>query len=344
MKQSNKTARAIRQIVAAFALPVIMFLIMELLIYTTQHRHLFQSVLDVRNLIRGSGIAAGIAFALSMNLTSGRMDLSLGAQRAAGTIIGGLIAQRLGLTGIWYLVLVIVCGLIFGGLVGTAFVFLRVPPMVLGIGMACILECVGFAASEGVGLKIVGQPGTEILSNVNFTITVVIIMAVFMLILMTYTKFSYDFRAVRGSQTIAKNAGINIFLNVALCYTVAGALVSVSGLLDSAFSGSMTASMGLTSNGSVMANMFAMMIGCTFLSKYVNQAVGIISAAVALRIFAMGLTTFNVSDAVSSCINMALFIAFLVWQANSHVFAQRKYDQERIRQAQEKKRARAAVC
>lgn len=343
MKRTSKGVKILKSVAITLALPIIMYVIMELLVYTTQVKHLFNSVLDIRNLIRGAGISAAVAFALSMNLTSGRMDLSLGAQRVAGTIVGGLLAQTLGLTGIWYLVFVLLFGILFGALVGTAFVTLRVPPMVLGIGMACILECVGFATSGGIGLRIVGVPGTEILSDATFTIVVIAIMVVFMLFLMTYTRFSYNFRAVRGSQQIARNSGINVFINVAICYTVAGALVCVSGILDSAFSGSMNASMGLTSNGSVMANMFAMMIGCAFLARYINQAVGVLSAAVALRIFAMGLTAFNVSDAVSSCINMALFIAFLVWQANSNVLKQRKYDQDRIAQAQEMKKARAAA-
>ena len=343
MKRTSKGVKILKSVAITLALPVIMYLVMELLVYATQGKHLFNSVLDIRNLIRGAGISAAVAFALSMNLTSGRMDLSLGAQRVAGTILGGLVAQSLGLTGIWYLVFAILFGLLFGGLVGVAFVTLRVPPMVLGIGMACILECVGFMVSGGIGLRIVGVPGTEILSNSTFTIAVIAVMVVFMLFLMTYTRFSYNFRAVRGSQHIARNSGINVFVNVAICYTVAGALVCVSGILDSAFSGSMAASMGLTSNGSVMANMFPMMIGCTFLAHYINQSVGVLSAAVALRIFSMALTAFNVSDAVSSCINMALFIAFLVWQANSDVFKQRKYDQERIAQAQEMKRKRAAA-
>jgi ribose/xylose/arabinose/galactoside ABC-type transport system permease subunit len=344
MKRTSKGVKILKSVGMTLALPVTMFLIMELLVYITQGKHLFNSILDLRNLIRGAGIGAAIAFALSMNLTSGRMDLSLGAQRVAGTILGGLLAQTLGLSGIWYLVFALAFGILFGALVGAAFVTLRVPPMVLGIGMACILECVGFAVSGGVGLRVVGMPGTEILSDARFTLVVIAVMVVFMLFLMTYTRFSYNFRAVRGSQQIAKNSGINVFLNVAICYTVAGGLVCVAGILDSAFSGSMNASMGLTSNGSVMANMFAMMIGCTFLARYVNQAVGVLSAAVALRIFAMGLTAFNVSDAVSSCINMALFIAFLVWQANSNVLKQRRYDRARIAQAQELKRQRAAAA
>ena len=148
---------------------------------------------------------------------------------------------------------------------------------------------------------------------------------------------------MRGSQFIAANAGVNVFANVAVCYVVAGLLVGVSGVLDAAFAGSMAATMGLTSNGSVMANMFPMMIGCNFLSRYINQAVGVVSASVAIRIFAMGLLVFNISDAVSSCINMALFIAFLIWQANSYRIAQYKHDRERIAQAQAMKKARAAA-
>lgn len=330
----------VKSVLITLALPVAVFIIMELLAVVFKGQHIIRTSLDIKNLIRSSGITAAIAFALSMNLTSGRMDLSLGAQRIAATIAGGFFATSLGLGGIWILVFSILFGIIFGGVVGVAYVTLRIPPMVLGIGMACILECVGFGVSGGAGFKMVGASGASVLSDVNFTIAVIVIMLVAMLVFMTYTTFSYKFRAVRGSQVIAKNAGINIFVNVAICYTVAGLLVAVSGVLDAAFAGSMNSAMGLTSNGSVMSNMFPMMIGCTFLSRYINQAVGIVSASVALKIFSMGLLVFNVSDAVSGCINMALFIAFLVWQANSNVISQRKYDNERIAQAQQMKNAK----
>lgn len=337
MKRQNKALNFVKGVLITLALPVAVYVIMELLVSTIYGKHIINTALDVKNLVRSSGITAAVAFALSMNLTSGRMDLSLGAQRVAATICGGFLAVRLGLGGPWILIFSILFGLIYGGIVGIAYVTLRIPPMVLGIGMACILECVGFTLSGGAGFKMVGTAGVETLTNVNFTIAVVAVMLVVMLVLMTYTTFSYKFRAVRGSQQIARNSGINIFVNVALCYTMAGILVAVSGVLDAAFTGSMNASMGLTSNGSVMANMFPMMIGGAFLSRYINQAVGIVSASVALKIFSMGLLAFNVSDAVSGCINMALFIAFLVWQANSNVLAQRRYDADRIAQARQMK-------
>ena len=101
--------------------------------------------------------------------------------------------------------------------------------------------------------------------------------------------------------------------------------------------------MGLTSNGSVMANMFPMMIGCNFLSRYVNQSIGIVSAAVAVRIMTMGLNCFNMTEAMSNSINMFLFIAFLVWQANSWRLQRARDDKKRIAEARAFKAARAAV-
>lgn len=343
MKQQNKVLTILKQIGVTLAFPVAVWLLMEVLVYLTQGGHVINSVLDIRNMIRSAGISAAIAFALSMNITSGRMDLSLGSQRVAATILGGVVAQALGLGGVWVLIFALLFGLILGGIVGVLYVTLRIPPMVLGIGMACIYECFGFATTNGVGLRLVGTPGVELLSDMNFTIAMVCIILVFVFVLMNYTKFGYKFRAVQGSQQIARNAGINIFVNVALCYLVAGAIAAVSGVLDTAFSGSMAAAMGLTSNGSVMANMFPMMIGCNFLAKYVNQQIGIVSAAVAVQILSMGLNCFNISEAVNSSINMFLFIAYLVWQFNAYRIDQARQDKKRIAEAKAFKAARAAA-
>lgn len=333
MKCNRKVAKLLRGIGVTLALPLSVLAIMEILVYLTQGTHVINSSLDIKNLIRSAGISTAIAFALSMNMTSGRMDLSLGSQRITGTILGGVLAAKLGLGGIWIMIFAVAFGLVLGFVVGLLYVTLRIPPMVLGLGIACIYECIGFAATDGVGLRLVGTEGAATLADVNFAVSVVLILVVLMLVLMSYTKFSYKFRAVQGNQQIARNSGINVFANVALCYTLAGALVAVSGVLDAAFSGSIAAAMGLTSNNSIMSNMFAMMVGGTFLSKYVNQSVGIVSAAVTLKIFSMGLTCFHVSDAMNGCINMLLFIVFLVYQANAYRIDQYRADKARIAEA-----------
>ncbi len=340
--KNNKLLKLLKGIAIALALPVAVFVIMEVLVFLTQGEHVLNSALDVKNLVRGGCISALVSFALSINLSCGRMDLSLGSQYIAGTILGGVIAVDLGLGGIWIFVFALVIGTLLGAVVGLLYVTLRIPPMVLGIGMACIFECIAFAVSDGIGFRLVGVKDSGLLSNINFTIAVVGVILVLMYLLTTYTRFSYNFRAVQGSQRVAQNAGINIFLNVALCYTVGGALAAASGVLNTGITGSLAPSMGMQSVGTVMANMFPMMIGGFFLSRYINQAAGLISASFAVEILSTALIKFNISDAMNSCINMVIYIAFLIYLFNVDRIAQARWDKQRIAQAQEMKRAMAA--
>lgn len=328
--------KRIKNILITLAFPLVMFLIMEILCVALQGHHLISSMIDIKTLVRNSGISALIAFAFSFNLTCGRFDLSLGAQRLAGTIVGGVLAITLGLSGVWILLFALGFGLLFGFATGLIFVTLRVPPMVLGIGVGLVWECIPYVVSEGKGLNLFGVAGIEILSDTAFIIMLMIAAAIFVTVIMNTTKFGYQMRAIQGSQLIARNSGINIFKHTVICYTLAGALVCVAGTVDTGFSTQMSATLGLASNGTVTAHMFPMILG-GFIGLWSNEAIGIIVAAVTVRLFAFGLTTLELSEANSNFANMVLFVGFLVFLANKNIFKIRKAEAARIALAQEKK-------
>ena len=202
MKRSSK----LKDILFTVAFPVLTWLVMEILCLVLKNKHVIATALDIKTVIRNTGIAAVTAYALSFNLKEGRFDLSLGAQRMAGTIIGGLLAMALGLSGLWLLVFAVVFGFLFGVLTGLAFITLRVPPMVLGVGMALIWEVIPYLVSGGKGLNLFGVGGMSILTESWFQILVVVIMAVLVYILMNYTRLGYETKAVQGSQLIATAA------------------------------------------------------------------------------------------------------------------------------------------
>ena len=315
-----------------------MFAIMECICLLLKGQHLINSALDIKTLIRNTGISAIIAFALSFNLSCGRFDLSLGAQRLAGTIVGGILAMKLGLSGIWFLLFALGFGVLFGLITGLIFIWTRVPPMVLGIGIGLIWECVPYVASQGKGLNIFGVAGTEVLTETNFIITMVIVVAIFVMVLLGTTKFGYEMRAIQGSQRIAQSSGINIFKHAVGCYTLAGGLVCVAGMTEAAYTTQMTASLGLTSNGTVVSNMFPMILG-GYIGRWSNQAIGIVTASLTLKIFAFGLSHLEMSEANTNVANMILFVAFLVFLANESILKTKKAEKARIAQAHEKKNA-----
>ncbi|TCK92496.1 ribose transport system permease protein [Natranaerovirga hydrolytica] len=317
--------------------PLVVGLIMEVIVYMQTGGHLIGSMLDVRNLVRDIGTTAIIAFALSLNLGSGRFDLSLGAQRLVATIIGGNIALRLGFNGTGLLLMAILIGLVAGFIVGMIFITFRVPPVILGLGMAMIYESIAFAGSGGRGLQLFGASDIGMLVNPNFTMMVLGIATAFIFVLFTFTKFRYEMQAMRGSQKTAKNSGINVFRHVVICYTIAGGLVAIAGVFSAALDGALNPVLGMSSNSAVIAMTFPMFIG-TYLSRRSNMAIGIISAALTVRLFSVGLASLHISSALNTTINMVLFIGFLAFLANRHIPDLRKRERARIKEAHAKLR------
>ncbi len=332
---SNKTKKIFKNIIVTACFPLAVFVIMELLVITKEN-HLISSVLDVQNIIRRTAISALIAYGLSFNLTCGRLDLSLGAQRLIGVIIGGNLALAFGLSGIGLLLFAIIFGLMFGFLTGVVFVVTRVPAMVLGIGLGLIYESVAFFTSEGKGLNLFGVAGTDILIDMWFTIAVLFLTAAIMMFLLGYTRYGYHLRAIQGSQRIAKSSGIKIFKNAILGYTFAGGVVSTSGMLDAAMSNGMKVSTGFMSNGTVLANIFPMFLGM-YISRWSNQAVGILIASLTLNIFSLGLSKLQINDAQTNVITMMLFLGLLIYLANENIFKVKREERARIALAKEKK-------
>lgn len=338
---SEKTKKIIKNICITISFPLAMVLIMELAVLSKQ-THLIGTVIDLQNIIRRTAISCLIAYGLSFNLTCGRMDLSLGAQRLIGVILGGNIGLSLGLTGIGLLLFAFVFGLLFGLITGVLFVVTRVPAMVLGIGMGLVYESLAFVTSEGKGFNIFGVAGNEILIDMWFTIAVIAVCGGAVMFLLGYTRYGFHLRAIQGSQKIAKASGINVFKNAILSYAFAGGAVSISGMLDSAMTNGMKVSTGFMSNGTVLANMFPMFLGM-YLSRWSNQAIGIFVAALTLNIFSLGLSKLQLNDAQTNVITMLLFLALLVFLANENIFKIRRAEKARIALANEKKESLAVV-
>lgn len=320
------------------AFPVVMLLIMEVICRSVQGRGVFKSILDIQNFVRATGIAACTALALSLNLSNGRFDLSLGAQRLAATIIGGNLAMKLGLGPVEMILIALFFGLVLGGVVGVLFTWLRTPAMVLGIGMALIYECIAFVGSNSQGLQLISASDKlKQISNMYLCIAVLCVVLVIFLLITKYTRFGYHMRAIGGSQKIAHNSGINIFRHAIGCYTLAGGAVAIAGVFDAAYSGVMSAEMGMSSSSTVMTNCFPMFLG-KYLSRWSNEAIGILAATMTIKIFQSGLSVLKFSQTQQRVFTLLLFLVFLVFRANESVFRDMRARKERVAQANARKK------
>lgn len=315
MKSQKRMNLITKNVLCSLAVPVIVWVLMEIIDRSVSGVGAIANMEDIKNLSRSLVTAFCFALALNCNMLSGRMDLSAGAQSFMGCIFGGNLALSLHLGGIGVLVFSILVGALCGMAVGLIFIKLRILPMVLGIGMTLVYECISFAAYDQQGLMLFGKSGVGILSEVPFIVVVLAIIIIFITYLFQYSKFGYERRAIQGNQKISSDSGINIYINCVICYVLAGGLVAVAGVFDTAFKGSMVPVLGMSSNSTVFVNLFPMFIGI-WLSKYSNPIVGILISCLSVRIFVIGLAKLNMDGNLQNCILFTIYLLFMIYRMN----------------------------
>lgn len=328
----NLTTIHIKNIIYTLLLPVTVFLLMEILCFATKGRHLFTGYVDFLTLMRTTVSTTCIGLALACNVTSGRFDFSLGSILVVSTILGGNLAVRFGMGGMGMLVMGIGIGAIMGMVVGLIYVLTRIPPVILSLGMALIYEAVSFWLFGARGFKSFGVAGLELLSKPIFLIAILLLAVGFMTVVNHYTGFGFNYRALSHGQQVAVNSGIKEKKNAVICYTLAGGLIAIAGIIKCAYQGGQDPVLGLASVGTVFSAMLPVFIG-GYLGKYSNSTVGLLAGSVSLCILNLGMSNMMVSLTKQSLINAILLLVFLVFQNNRHLIFIWRKNRKRIEMA-----------
>lgn len=320
-KRQNGRAKSLLQTIA---LPVIVWAVMEIIVRAGAGTSVLTNSADLKTFFRNLISTIAFALAISTNLNCGRMDLSLGSQMYAGTIFGGNLALAMGWGGLGMLLCSMVIGGLCGLVTGILFVNMRILPMVLGIGMTLIFECICFMINRQQGVTIYGRPGMELLSNVYFIILVVLLLVLAATYLFQFSRFGYRYRAIQGSQKLAADSGINIYSNCILCYLLSGILVACAGVFITAFNGSLSPVLGMSSNTYVFSNMFPMALGAWIGSFCHNRQIGIVMGSVSVTLLSVSLSKLGLGISTQNVIVYSLFLLFTIYSANKDKFSYRK--------------------
>ena len=327
------------------AVPLTVWLVMEALDFSLTGLHTMNSMVDWTTLMRNLVSSFCFALGLNCNMALGRMDTSTGSQMYLACIIGGNLALSMNLGGVGVLVFSLLLGMVAGGFVGFLFINLRILPMVLGLGISLVYECISFSTYNQQGLNLFGKPGVGILSNRVFIILVTVIIMAVMTYLFQYSSFGYKRRAIQGNQKLANDAGINIYVNALLCYVAAGALVAVAGVFDTAYKSNLVPVLGMNSNSTVFSNMFPMAVGL-WLAQKSNPVIGILAGSLSVQFLVLGLAKFTnigMSDYMQTCIKYSVWLIFMIYRMNEDKIQLFKDKRARVALAKATRAQRAAA-
>lgn len=259
-------------------------------------------------LLRQSIAAAILSWGMVYGLKIGIWNFSVGANVMFSAVIGGNIALRLGLGLIPTILIITLTGTVVGLISGALFIFLRIPSVILTIGMMVILESGTAIAFGGGGITMLND--ILKLSLFPYDMIVGIILFVIAYAMMYWISFGYNLRAVGSNIGVAKLNGIGIDKTRIICLTVTGFFCGCYAFMALAKGGVITPRVNMDS----LTLTFDALIGgfiAIALEKQVNLIMGVFIGSFSIQLIKSCIIAFNMPSVFQQAI-IAIFLLIIM--------------------------------
>lgn len=262
-----------------------------------------------------------MAMGMSFNMFAGRWDFSYGAMAVLTSIIAGNIANMCGMSSIVMLLLCVVICTAFGAISGLIYINIKLPALVVSLGMVQIYEMFTATLFGGTGATVRGAVTN--LAVVPMIVIVEAIVFVIYYIIINKTRLGYDIRSIGGGQEIARNIGINVRKNAFLCYVVGGMFVGLSAYMTICSNGTQRATLNLESSAVMFDAMMCVIIG-GYVRRYCNVAVSVFIGVISMKLLVSGLLMLGVPSQMQNIIKGFFLLAFIAFSKNQYKIQERK--------------------
>ena len=194
----------------------------------------FLTVTNVMNVFRQISINAIMAIGMTIVMTSGSIDLSVGSILAVGGIITAMVA-KLEISPVLAILAGLASGGILGVLNGLGIASFKIPPFIVTLAMMQAARGLSFILCDGFPITDFKQEYIDIGQGYWFGIPIpvfiMIIVAVLAAILMLRTKFGRYVYFVGGNEQASRISGINIFSIRVWSHAICGMLAGLGGVI-----------------------------------------------------------------------------------------------------------------
>ncbi|WP_329549513.1 ABC transporter permease [Streptomyces sp. NBC_01356] len=265
-------------------------------LFTALQADSFTTSQNLINVLRQISVTAVIAGGLTLLMTAGGMDFSMGSNAAVTVSVGATLlhsGQSTFVTVVLSLLLATAIGLV-NGLVVT---YTKVAPFVATLASAMLLDGVALLVLNGESVTIgdkMSALGNSKLLGIPYLLIVALLVLVAIGLVMRFTTFGRDAFAMGGNEHVARLSGINVSGRKLALYALAGGLAGLAGLmLLSRLGAAAPNTGGLQTQLTAVA---AVVIGGTSLAGGRGTVVGTALGAVLLGVVANALNLLEVNS------------------------------------------------
>lgn len=315
MKTGNNNL--LKRIVGTFAIPAIA-LVIALFVCSNQGVILFETEGNWILFLRATASVMLTTFALSLNLNSGRFDFSIGSIALVSSVISATICINAGLPTAAMLAISILTGGVLGLLSGLVYVIIKLPPIIVSLGVALFYEGLAFAITDGYGVSFVTNEELTSFARSPFNyIGIIGVALIVFIIIFDHTKFGYEYKSLVSGQKVSVNTGINEVKNAVACYAISGALMGIVGFLSATNSGTVQMALNFGSIGTMFTAFLPMFIG-GFIGRFCNEKVGYLLGAMTTALMSLTYARLLVDSSVQQIITAVVLVVFLIYLNNEN--------------------------
>ncbi|MDO4647907.1 MAG: hypothetical protein Q4B26_04590 [Eubacteriales bacterium] len=312
MKAANKLLNWCK----ALVLPVIVWIVFSIL---TGGR--FATWISVMSVFRTAVVPMLIGMTLGFGMLMNMWNFAAGAIIYACAIFGAYLAQITG-SGIPGLcIFSILTGLVLCGIMGILYRFLRVPCLVLSLGMVMIIEALPNVLVPNATGKISLLDGY--LGSSPWCFIILIGMFGIFYFINTYTTLGADMRAIGANIKIANSAGVDIDKVKFLSFLLSGFFLGVAGIVYMSTNVSVTAVSGIASVAMIFDGFMGVFVALV-ISKYVNFSASVIIGTLTIRMLSSGLVACGFSSEIRGILTGVFLFGVITFSANADIFEKAK--------------------
>ena len=308
----NRNYNKIKDLAIVFAIPLAIYFVLVLLI----GNRIFNWN-SVKTILIITVIPTITAYGVAFGFISGIMDFSVGSRMVISGIFAAIGGYYLGFIGL--ILGAVISSVILSYIVGGVFEKLKIPSIVVSLGMMMVFEVVGIEIVEYISHKMPAlAPGMYVkmpskfvfLGTAPWNFVILLLSAALFYVLYYRTEFSVQARMVGSDELIAKNIGINPMRVKFITFIVGGIFLGIASLVSACYSSAVGYKQNMESLSLVFKPMMAVVIGM-FLQKHAKMHIGIFVGSLSLSIIFTGIIALGWPDSLQNVI-LGLFMLIVL--------------------------------
>lgn len=253
------------------------------------------------------------AYAIAYGNICGVFDFTIGSRLVISGVIGGLLAAQYGFAGM--ILGAIISAIVVGVITGVLNWWLKIPSLVLTMGLAMVFEIVGSKLAGHYGFVQIDNKYAIFGSSPNIVI-IFLLSAVLFYFVFNHTVFSFHMRAVGSNEVVAKNSGIKTDLVKCKSFVYGSVFIGIAAILTLSQSGSVGAQTSLGSVTIMFKPLISVLLALV-LQRICDLTVGIFIAQFTLNIIFIGLIAVGLPDTFQNVVLGFFLLVVMILFENS---------------------------